>query len=128
MFEREDLLWFDAFDQWVAGTGPHPAEVCLEPEFFPLDRPRERLAWARSCAHSIRKDDPLSAAAHAGESTSNDYTFLTLQPDFDHSHRGWSAAKRAADKAQNEAWWAAKGEHASKIPSEYVYWLMYTVD
>jgi hypothetical protein len=118
VFEPSDLPWFDAFDQWVAGTGPHPAEVCLEPAYYPLGRPMPALSYAIDCAEAIRQDDPLRSAAYAGVSASEDYTYLKLKADFDHSHRGRSAAKRAADKARNEAWWAARAENKVKVMRE----------
>jgi hypothetical protein len=123
VFEPDDLPWFDAFAAWVAGTGPHPAEVCRHPDFSPLDRPREETFWARRYAEAIRQDDPLSAAAYAGLSASEDYPFVPLpRPDFAHTHRGRAAAKRAAVKAREdahrEAWWAAKAEHESRVRRE----------
>ncbi len=72
LFEPADLLWFEAFAAWVGGTGAHPSEVCVRPQFLPLDRPREETFWARRCADAIREADPMAAAAHAGESAAAD--------------------------------------------------------
>jgi hypothetical protein len=118
VFEPDDLLWFDAFALWVAGTGPHPTELCHRPEFFPMDRPRPETFWARACAVAIRQNDPLSAAAYAGVSASEDYPFMP-QPDFAHAHRGRAAAKRAADKAREDAHREAKAEHAIRVRQDF---------
>jgi len=124
VFEPDDLPWFDAFDRWVVGAGPHPAEVCRHPEFYPCGRPRFETFWARQCAEAIRRDDPLGAAAYAGASASEDYPFVPLpEPDFAHAHRGRSAAARAAEKARadahREAWWAAKAAHEARVRREF---------
>jgi hypothetical protein len=124
LFESEDRAWFDAFALWVAGAGPHPSEVCQHSEFNPLDHPRPATFWARQCAEAIRQDDPLSAAAYAGLSASEDYPLVALQQlDFTHAHRGRAASKRAADEAQadshREAWWAAKTAHESRVRGDF---------
>lgn len=125
LFEPNDLLWFEAFAQWVAGAGPHPAEVCQQhPGFYPFGGPHSPSVLASLCADALRRDDPLSAAANAGASASEDYPLFPLpQPDFAHAHRGRAKAKRAADKARTdayrEAWWAAKAEHGVRVRQEF---------
>jgi hypothetical protein len=123
VFEPDDLPWLDAFIRWVAGAGPPPAEVCHRQLFSPLDYPRHATFWARQCAEAIRQDDPLSAAAYAGVAASADYPFVPLAgPDFAHAHRGRAAAKRAADRAREDAhraaWQAAKTDHEARVRRE----------
>src|SRR5262249_17229408 len=71
VFEPLDLEWFDAFVYWIDG-GVHPQAVCKYPEWDPLDRPAWSLAWARSCANSIREGNWMTAAAYAGEAVGCD--------------------------------------------------------
>ena len=103
VFEPSDLPWFDAFDQWVAGTGPHPAEVCVEPEFDTLVQPKWKETYPASfCADSIRNDDPLNVAAYAGVSASEDYP-LVPHSTAKFAYHEYYIAKQAAFSALNEA-------------------------
>lgn len=124
VFEPDDIILFDAFSLWVAGKGPHPSELNLGPGFTPLDMPLANLACARRFADAIRRDDPLRAAAFAGESVIEDYPFVPLsKPDFSHAHRPKAASKRALEKSQDdvhrETWWKAKAAHEKNVCREF---------
>jgi hypothetical protein len=123
IFEDDDSRYFDAFATWMIGTGEHPNQVCPEPEFVPLDRPKHAVACARSCIRWLRLGEAGSASAQAAESLAAYLPMPSETIDFNKSHRGRSAKRRESQNAWEnggrEAWWAERDAHGERVRGEF---------
>jgi hypothetical protein len=103
-FLEHDSSWFDQYSLWLQGCGPHPNRLVWPQSFYPLGR------WLHFDPHGAKffgalrsADDPMRAAAIAGESASQPYSFTKMKPlDAKVAHKGRSKSKRAAQSDQRQ--------------------------
>ena len=101
-FDEHDSSWLDQYSRWLQSDGPHPNQSEWPQTFYPLGVWLHPDPFGAKYFGALRyADDPMRAAAIAGESTSQVYLWLPQEPlRATVSHRGRSKRKRAAQAAQ----------------------------
>ena len=104
-FCEEDSNWLDQYSLWLHGDGPHPNRLVWPQYFYPLIRTMSFDPFGSHFFYALRKlDDPMRAAAIAGNQASESFQFRSLEPlPADANHKGRSKSKRAAEAARKNA-------------------------
>ncbi len=103
-FLEHDSSWFDQYSRWLQGCGPHPNRLVWPQSFYPLGLWLHFDPFGAKFFGALRSaDDPMRAAAIAGESASQPYDFTKMEPlDAKVTHKGRSKSKRAAQADQRQ--------------------------
>ncbi|WP_238602420.1 hypothetical protein [Fimbriiglobus ruber] len=125
-FYSRDLLWFDAFVEWIHGTGVYPNVRNFSDDFdyFPSNIPLPSWIVNReNCIECLQTGRLSEAAAYAVESIAEGNPDFVEMVNFDKEHRGRSAKKRHAEEvlreARRQAWQAERVATAERVRREF---------